>query len=129
MDTPLAGEPLTLPCGVVLRNRLVKSAMSESLADPNGYPGKRLLNLYEFWGRSQSAVLFTGNVQVDDCHLEEPGNMRIEDYWEDEERRDRFAQLARVSQKGGCQCWIQLNHAGRNTDQHVSLLFVHPRAD
>ena len=117
----LAGDPLILPCGVVVRNRLAKAAMSESLADPHGRPGKRLWRLYEFWGRSQTGVLLTGNVQVDACHLEEAGNMRIDQYWKDVSVRDAFGELARVSQKNGCQCWVQLSHAGRNTDQRVSL--------
>lgn len=30
----MLGQPLELPCGVVLTNRIVKAAMSEYMADP-----------------------------------------------------------------------------------------------
>ena len=32
------GEPLTLPCGVAIPNRIVKAAMTEQLADKNHAP-------------------------------------------------------------------------------------------
>lgn len=115
-------SPLRLPCGVLLRNRLIKSAMSESLADPYGIPTDRLVNLYKFWGRSKAAVIFTGNVQVDDCHLEEAGNMRIEQYWSDPKMRERYKELAQAATACGGQCWIQLSHAGRNSDPKVRPL-------
>ncbi|MEH6647914.1 hypothetical protein [Sulfitobacter sp.] len=31
-------QPVELPCGVVLKNRIVKSAMSDSLGDGTGHP-------------------------------------------------------------------------------------------
>ena len=31
-------QPLELPCGVVLKNRIAKSAMSDSLGDGIGHP-------------------------------------------------------------------------------------------
>ena len=120
------GTPITLPCGVRVRNRLIKSAMSESMADPYGVPTDRLMRLYEFWGRSKAGILFTGNVQVDDRHLEEAGNMRIEQYWTDKAMQESYKRLAGVAQKGGCQCWVQLSHAGRNSDQKVNSAPLSP---
>ena len=44
-------QPLTLPSGHVLPNRIAKSAMSEVLADPEtGAPTPLLDRLYERWG-------------------------------------------------------------------------------
>lgn len=114
-------KPVTLPCGAILRNRFVKAAMSESLADPYGRPDKRLQSLYRFWGNSGAAVLLTGNIQVDDCHLEDAGNMRIEQYWNDKKMREMYAKLAEVAQENGCHLWPQLSHAGRNADPKVRM--------
>ena len=35
-------DPLQLPCGQVLPNRIMKAAMSEALADSGNSPGTRL---------------------------------------------------------------------------------------
>jgi 2,4-dienoyl-CoA reductase-like NADH-dependent reductase (Old Yellow Enzyme family) len=48
-NTKRVGAPLTLPCGVVLPNRLVKAGMSEQLADRRNGPSDRLVRLYERW--------------------------------------------------------------------------------
>lgn len=46
-------KTFTLPCGVQLRNRIVKAAMTEGLADPKTHqPNRRHYQLYETWGRS-----------------------------------------------------------------------------
>ena len=42
---------LTLPCGAIIRNRLMKSAMSEQLGDKNHNPKPGLETLYRTWGR------------------------------------------------------------------------------
>lgn len=43
------GEPLDLPSGVRLRNRIVKAALSEALADSDNSPDERLVTLYRCW--------------------------------------------------------------------------------
>ena len=42
-------DPLHLPCGVVLPNRIMKAAMSEALADSGNSPGARLELPYRTW--------------------------------------------------------------------------------
>ena len=44
-------EPLTLPCGATIPNRIAKSAMSENMAEENHAPGERYVRLYERWAR------------------------------------------------------------------------------
>ena len=39
---PLLTDPLTLPCGATLPNRLLKSAMTEGLADEQDHATGRL---------------------------------------------------------------------------------------
>lgn len=44
-------QSFTLPCGVTIPNRIVKSAMSENDADKGGRPSDRIIKLYETWGK------------------------------------------------------------------------------
>ena len=62
-------DPLTLPCGAVLPNRLAKGAMTEGLADPQGRATPELDRLYGLWADGGCGLLITGNVQIDGDHL------------------------------------------------------------
>lgn len=42
----LLAEPLELPSGVRLRNRIAKAALSEALGDSDNSPDERLATLY-----------------------------------------------------------------------------------
>ena len=42
-------QPLTLPCGAVVPNRLCKAAMTEGLAHPDGTASEELERLYGIW--------------------------------------------------------------------------------
>ena len=48
-------EPLTLPCGVQLTNRIAKAAMTEGLADIFGQPTVELEKLYGIWSDGGTA--------------------------------------------------------------------------
>ena len=78
MITTNVAAPLRLPCGVVLRNRLVKAAMTEGVADACNRATDRHVTLYRRWAEGGSAVLLTGNVQVDRRYLERAGNIVID---------------------------------------------------
>jgi hypothetical protein len=78
MTHPLV-QPLALPCGVTLSNRLCKAAMSEGMADVNNNATLRLEALYRRWAVSGAGLLFSGNIQVDPDHLERPLNVVIHD--------------------------------------------------
>ena len=54
-DIEVLGAPLELPCGVVLKNRLVKAAMSDSLGDGAGDPTDEQIELYRRWARGGAA--------------------------------------------------------------------------
>ena len=72
-------QPLTLPCGAVIPNRLCKAAMTEGLAHPDGTASKELERLYGIWSDGGSGILLSGNIQVDGDHLERPGNVIVDD--------------------------------------------------
>jgi len=74
-EKDVLGAPLELRCGVVLPNRLVKAAMSDSLGDGQGNPTDRQIRLYERWLEGGAALAIIGEVQVDARYPEKPGNV------------------------------------------------------
>ncbi len=102
-------QSFTLPCGVMVPNRMVKSAMSENNADRKGKPSERLFKLYEKWGEGGAGILISGNVMMDHKALGEPRNVVIED----ETYLKELSQWAEVAQKNGSHLWMQINHPGR----------------
>lgn len=123
MTSPLA-LPLTLPCGAVVPNRLVKAAMTEGLATSRGVPTPELERLYALWSDGGAGILLTGNIQVDRLHLERPGNVIIEGE-PDAELRAALANWATAGVRRGNHLWAQLSHAGRQTQKIVN---PHPKA-
>lgn len=102
-------EPLALPCGVVLSNRLVKSALSEGLADPQNRATEELAALYRAWSAGGTGLLVTGNIQVDRRFLERPGNVAVDGY----DGFDMLRKVADAATSGGSHGWVQLGHPGR----------------
>lgn len=118
------GASLTLPGGVTLKNRIVKAAMSEQLADLTGAPGQGLATLYGRWARGGVGLLITGNVMVDGRSLGEPKNVVIED-----ERHSAALQAwAAAAHRGGAAVIAQLNHPGRQSLAGLSQVVVAPSA-
>ncbi|MET7897767.1 NADH:flavin oxidoreductase/NADH oxidase family protein [Streptomyces mirabilis] len=105
-------DHLTLPNGQVLPNRIMKSALSEGLADRRNAPDHRLEQLYRTWSTGGYGLIITGNVMVDRTQLGEPGNVVIED------ERDLAAltRWAATTKDAGIPTWAQLNHPGRQAN-------------
>lgn len=117
-------SPITLPSGQVLKNRIVKSAMSERLADENGLPSEALLKLYETWGKGGSGLLITGNAMIDARYKTEPENIVVDD----PASLEKFREWAEVAQKNGSQLWMQINHPGRQMPKAVAAEAQAPSA-
>ncbi len=102
------GRPLELPCGVVLKNRLTKSAMSDSLGDGKGNATEAQARLYERWAEGGAALSLIGEVQGDPRYPEKPGNLVLGP------DTDLMAlrSLARRGSTDGAHIWPQLGHAG-----------------
>lgn len=108
------GSNFTLPCGVTLKNRLCKAAMTEGIADSNNFATQRHINLYEKWASGGAGILLSGNVQVDKRYLEGPGNVAIEkETYLDQ--IDNLRKWAEVGTRNNTQFWMQISHAGRQT--------------
>lgn len=112
----MIGQSLTLPNGVVLNNRIVKSAMSEALADASNNPTPELMALFERWGAGGAGLLITGNTPVDRQHLEHAGNFALDDLSD----MARVADLASAAKSGGAKVLAQLAHAGRQTPEAIN---------
>ena len=117
-------QPLTLPCGAVLPNRILKSAMSETLATDRGAPDERLNTLYARWARGGLGLAITGNVMVDRHALGEPGNVVLED----DRSMDAMRAWVRAGQGAGMAMWAQLNHPGRQAPRFLNAETVAPSA-
>ncbi len=113
--SPLA-QPLTLPCGAMLKNRVVKSAMSDSLGDGTGNPTDDQIRLYERWAKGGLALSVIGEVQATSHFAEKPGNLVLNGHSD----HAFFKALATAGATDGAQLWLQLGHAGAMADAGIS---------
>lgn len=101
-------QPLDLPCGVQLKNRIVKSAMSDSLGDGQGNPSDVQAQLYQMWAEGGVGLSLIGEVQVTAACPEKPGNLVLTA----DADLEAMAHLARRGAAQGAHIWPQLGHAG-----------------
>lgn len=109
-------NPLTLPCGITVKNRFAKSAMSEALGNKEGVPTQALVKVYDRWSRGECGLLITGNVMIDPSALGEPNNVVLED----EKHLKMFERWAQSGRKYQTQIWVQLNHPGKQSPAFLS---------
>jgi 2,4-dienoyl-CoA reductase-like NADH-dependent reductase (Old Yellow Enzyme family) len=105
-------DPLDLPTGVRLPNRIAKAALSEALGDADNSPDDRIVALYRRWAQGGYGLLITGNIMVDRAHLGEPGNIAIED----DRALPALTAWAKAAHDGGAAIFAQLNHPGRQSN-------------
>lgn len=130
MENNLLAQPLTLPCGAVLPNRMAKGAMTEGVADENLHATERHARLYGRWSDGGAGLLITGNVLIDRRILERPGNVSI-DPAPAEGEPEGMAQLrawAKAGTRNGNHLWMQISHAGRQSPRYVTTEPVGPSA-
>lgn len=115
MSTSALAQSFTFPSGIQTPNRIVKSALSEGIAEANGRPSEALFNLYKRWGAGGAGILMTGNVMVDKDHLVNANVMIAEgdDFLVD------YAALAEHAQAHGTHLWMQINHPGRQAPVYL----------
>ena len=110
-DVSCLFQPLDLPCGAVLANRLAKAAMSDSLGDGHGNPSSAQMRLYERWAEGGVGLSIIGEVQGNPNFAEKPGNLVLADEYD----ANAFRSLAERGQSEKTQLWLQLGHAGAMT--------------
>jgi 2,4-dienoyl-CoA reductase-like NADH-dependent reductase (Old Yellow Enzyme family) len=124
LQTQRLNQPLHLRNGSVLRNRLAKAAMSETLATYDNRPTPKLVELYRRWAASGIGLLLTGNIMIDRRALGEPGNVVIED----EADLPLLSQWARAATDQGAAIWAQLNHPGKQAMKGLNASTLAPSA-
>jgi 2,4-dienoyl-CoA reductase-like NADH-dependent reductase (Old Yellow Enzyme family) len=110
---------VSLPCGVVVPNRIAKAALTEGLAGGDNQANERFVRLYRRWGEGGAGMLITGNVLVDRHHLERGGNLAIEGA-QDNQSLSSLAAMASAAKANGSLIVMQLNHAGRQTQKMIN---------
>jgi len=101
-------SPLQLPCGAIVKNRLAKSPMSDSLGNGKGDPSPAQIRLYEKWANGGVALSIIGEVQGDYRYPEKPGNLVLGP----RSNRQALQLLACRGTVEGAHLWPQLGHAG-----------------
>jgi len=104
-------QPFKLPCGAVLKNRIVKAALTERLAGANHLPNEKHRTLYQTWAESDASLLLSGNILIDKRYLESTGNVVIDK----DTNPEQFKTWTHSVKKNRIHFWAQLNHAGRQS--------------
>lgn len=108
-------EPITLPCGLTLPNRLAKAAMAENWGDKKQLPNKRLIETYGAWADGGWGMVLTGNVQIDVAFLGSNEDNAVNELLPYEELLTSWRQWAAVTNRNNTPTIIQLNHPGRQS--------------
>ena len=108
-------NPLTLPNGTSIPNRIAKAAMEENMADLNQAPSEALMRLYQAWAKGGAGLIITGNVMVNRRAMTGPGGVVLED----EKYLDIFKRWAQIGRAKGAQFWLQINHPGRQMQSNL----------
>ena len=116
-------EPLQIR-NTTFKNRIIKGAMSEALANPAGQPNHLHLGLYEAWAKGGLGCAITGNVMVDIRAKNEPGVVVVESECDLEQLR----QWANLGQHYGMVQLVQLSHPGRQCPKGLNKETVAPSA-
>lgn len=117
-------QPLTLPNGQVIPNRIAKAAMEENMADRRHLPGAALLGLYRRWGRGGSGMLLTGNVMVAADAVTGPGGVVLDA----RQPLAPFREWAQAGKAHGARMWMQINHPGRQVYVATNPTAIAPSA-
>ncbi len=109
-------QPITLPSGATLQNRIAKAALTERLGDGQHRATPELERLYRRWSHGGAGLLITGNVVVDRNHLEAAGNVVLDD----DADLDALRRYATAGTEAGNHLWMQISHAGRQTPAPIN---------
>ncbi|MCP8466526.1 NADH:flavin oxidoreductase/NADH oxidase family protein [Pseudomonas sp. ZM23] len=115
-------QPLRLPNGGEIPNRIAKAAMEENMADADQAPSAELLRLYRAWADGGVGLILSGNVMIDGRAMTGPGGVVLEN----ERHLQRFREWARIGRSGGAQFWLQLNHPGRQVQTNLGQDAIAP---
>ncbi|TPV53720.1 NADH:flavin oxidoreductase/NADH oxidase family protein [Aestuariibacter sp. GS-14] len=116
--------PLTLPNGTLLPNRIAKAAMEENLASFDNAPSQALFTLYDTWAKGGAGLIISGNVMIERRAMTGPGGVVLDNL----SNLNLFKHWAQIAQSNGAQCWLQLNHPGRQMPKDMGQTTYAPSA-
>ncbi|KAM6537957.1 hypothetical protein FALCPG4_003853 [Fusarium falciforme] len=109
-------EPLTLPCGLTLPNRLVKAALAEQMADCQQLPTPaQFTRTYGAWADGGWGMIMTGNVQINEEFLGGPNDTAMNGSIAEEKVIAAYKGLADACRRAGTPAIMQINHPGRQS--------------
>jgi len=112
-------QSLTLPCGATLKNRIVKSAMSEQMAAPGvNRPDDQQVILYQRWSMGGTGLLISGNIMTSKSSL---GTIFDVVIGRGHECLEELKCWAKAGTANNTHLWMQINHPGKQ-----SPVFVNP---
>ena len=106
------------------KNRIIKGAMSEALANRAGQPNHLHFGLYEAWAKGGLGCAITGNVMVDARAKNEPGVVIAES----DRDLEKLTQWADIGKRYGMAQLVQLSHPGRQCPKGLNKETVAPSA-
>jgi len=117
-------EEMILPNGVILSNRIAKSAMSENLSNKRHEPTPILINVYKTWAKSGAGLLITGNIMIDSEAIGEPRNVVVEN----RKNIEILKEWAESVKGTNTNLWAQINHPGRQAMEQINSSLKAPSA-
>jgi 2,4-dienoyl-CoA reductase-like NADH-dependent reductase (Old Yellow Enzyme family) len=117
-------EEMILPNGVILSNRIAKSAMSENLSNKHHEPTPILINAYKTWAQSGAGLLITGNIMIDSEAIGEPRNVVVKN----RKNIEILKEWAESVKGTNTNLWAQINHPGRQAMEQINSSLKAPSA-
>ncbi|KFI24435.1 2,4-dienoyl-CoA reductase [Haematobacter missouriensis] len=117
-------QPLRLPGGQIVKNRIAKAAMEENMADTSHLPGAELRQLYRRWAEGGAGLLLTGNVMVAPDAVTGPAGVILDMT----QPLQPFRDWAQAGQANGARLWMQINHPGRQVYAATNPQAIAPSA-
>ena len=117
-------EEMILPNGVILSNRIAKSAMSENLSNKHHEPTPILINAYKTWAQSGAGLLITGNIMIDSEAIGEPRNVVVKN----RKNIEMLKEWAESVKGTNTHLWAQINHPGRQAMEQINSSLKAPSA-
>ncbi len=117
-------KELELPCGVTIKNRIAKAAMTERLADEKNHATEKLISLYQHWSDFGAGLLISGNIMIDRRYKESAGNIVLED----ETGLESLKKMVQAGKGNNTHFWAQISHPGRQATIFSTFSPIAPSA-
>jgi len=101
--------------GMELKNRLVRSATHEAMADENGFPTDRLFKLYERLANGGVGLIVTGYTYVS-----RDGKFKAMLGIDTDQHISKYRKLVDHVHQNGAKIAMQINHCGRQTTKEMT---------